>query len=165
MDNLDGGGAWNSKLSMGHEIQHAYDHSMGEFRTSNYHILREKLEPQAVSFGNYLRQAYSLSPLRNGYAHFKGNFHQTPCHEKISDFTKLGHNADETAYGFSYTKTTTIFERYMKNGIIDLTTPAKIRTEITHHFIIVYRDKNKNNKVSYKIFNHAEAYNNASSKW
>jgi hypothetical protein len=153
---LQGGGAYNSWISMGHEFFHAYDHYMREFRAANAEIMKPYLERRAVSFGNHLRQAYSLSPLREGYGIYKGNFHQFPSNEEISDFTKLGNNADKTSYGFSWTKTTTFIVNYKT---------FEKRTETTNHFIIVSMDKNNNNKASYKLFNDEETYKNATSNW
>ena len=154
------GGALNSMTAMGHETFHAYDHSTGIFNSSNYRS--EITEPRAVSFANYLRQSYSLSPLRDGYGNIQGNFHQFPSNEKISDFTTLGHNADKTSYGFSYTKTTTIVESYRSFGGL-LNVPDKIRTETSNHFITVSR--NRKNEVSFQIFDNEDAYRNATSNW
>ena len=100
------GGALNSMIAMGHEAFHAYNIPIN--KRSNKNIA----EPLAVNFANYLRQSYSLSPLREGYGNILGNFHQFPSNEKISDFTALGNNSDKTSYGFSYTKTSTIVESY-----------------------------------------------------
>ena len=159
------GGVWNSWIAMGHEAYHAYDHSIGAYSDSNYDLkeVRDYIEPRAVSFGNYLREAYSLSPLRERYAYIRKGLHQIACHETISDFTTLERNADITAIGYSYTKTATIHE-WPKNeyGQIDYGAPKTTRTEITNNFIIVYRDKN-NNKLSYKKFNDAAAYKHTSS--
>ena len=57
------GGALNSMIAMGHETFHAFDHSNNEFNSKNAVYSKAFLEPRAVSFENYLRQAYSLSPL------------------------------------------------------------------------------------------------------
>lgn len=160
-----GGGVWNSTISMGHEMRHAFDHSQRVFSSKNFRL--HISEPLAVSFTNYLRQTYSLSPLRTRYhANYdiKGDFRQFPSNEIISDFQTLGHNADQTAFAYSYTKTTTIVESY-KTGVLGIRTPLKTRIEITYHYIIVYRDKNKNDKVSFKIFNDTEEFLNATSNW
>ncbi len=61
------GGILNSMIAMGHETFHAFDHSNQMFNSANAEYSKDIAEPRAVSFGNYLRQAYSLSPLREQY--------------------------------------------------------------------------------------------------
>jgi hypothetical protein len=156
------GGALNSMVAMGHETFHAFDHSIGVFNSSNAGYSRDIAEPRAVSFGNYLRQSYSLSPLREGYGNIQGNFHQFPSNEKVSDFTTLGNNSDKTSYGFSYTKTTTIVESY-KKGFWGIKVPDKTRTETTTQYMTVSRDKNNN--ASFQIYNNEEEYKKATSNW
>lgn len=158
------GGAFNSMIAMGHETFHGLDHSIGTFNSSNYR--REITEPRAVSFENYLRHAYSLSPLREQYTlggrQIEGNFHQFGGNEKISDFTTLGNNSDKTSYGFSYTKTTTIVESY-KTGFLGIKIPDKTRTETATYYMTVSRDKNNN--ASFQIYNNEEEYRKATSNW
>ena len=156
------GGALTSMVAMGHETFHAFDNSIGVFNSSNAGYSRDIAEPRAVSFANYLRQSYSLSPLREGYGNIQGNFHQFPSNEKISDFTTLGNNSDKTSYGFSYTKTTTIVESY-KKGFLGIKVPDKTRTETSTHFMTVSRDKNNN--VSFQTFDNEDAYRKATSNW
>ena len=156
------GGALNSMIAMGHETFHAFDHSNNVFNSSNAGYSRNLVEPRAVSFGNYLRSSYSLSPLRDGYGNIQGNFHQFPSNEKISDFTTLGNNSDKTSYGFSYTKTTTIVESY-KKGFLGMRVPDKTRTETSTHYMTVSRDKNNN--ASFQTYNNEEEYKNATSNW
>ena len=157
------GGALTSMIAMGHETFHAFDHSNNLFNSSNYNS--EITEPRAVSFANYLRSAYSLSPLREQYTldgrQIEGDFHQFRGNEKISDFTALGNNADKTSYGFSYTKTTTIVESY--KTYVWGRVPDKTRTETSSHYITVSRDKNNN--VSFQIYDNEEAYRKATSNW
>ena len=135
------GGAFNSMIAMGHETYHAFE--------SSYFMPRN--EPGAVSFANSLREAYSLSPLRNRYTldgqQIRGNFRQFESSEKISDFTTLGNNADKTSYGYSYNKTTTV------DGT----------TSTTTHYMTVSMDKNK--RVSFKTYDNEEAYRNATQGW
>jgi RHS repeat-associated protein len=156
------GGALNSMIAMGHETFHAFDNSNYIFNAKNAAYSRDIVEPRAVSFGNYLRQSYSLSPLREGYGNIQGNFHQFPSNEKISDFTTLGNSSDKTSYGFSYTKTTTIVESY-KKGFLGMKIPDKTRTETTMHYMTVSRDKNNN--ASFQIYDNEEAYKKATSNW
>jgi RHS repeat-associated protein len=157
------GGALNSMIAMGHETFHAFDHSIGVFNSSNYK--RDITEPRAVSFANYLRQSYSLSPLREQYRlggrKIEGNFHQFGSNEKISDFTTIGNNADKTSYGFSYTKTTTIVETYINYAWGRV--PDKTRTETATYYMTVSRDKNNN--ASFQIYNSEEEYKKATSNW
>jgi RHS repeat-associated protein len=154
------GGALNSMIAMGHETFHALDHSMGVFSSSNYR--RDITEPRAVSFENYLREAHSLSPFRDGYGNIKGDFHQFSANEKISDFTTLGNNSDKTSYGFSYTKTTTIVESY-KTGFLGRKIPDKTRTETSTHYMTVSRDGRNN--VSFQTYDDEESYRKATSNW
>ena len=157
-----GGGAFNSMIAMGHEMFHAYDHSNYLFKSSNSGYAKNIAEPRAVSFENYLRNSFSLSPTRDGYGIIKGNFHQFPSNEKISDFTTLGNNSDKTSYGFSYTKTTTIVESY-KKGFLGIRIPDKTRTETTTHYMTVSRDKSNN--TSFQIYDDEDEYRKATFNW
>jgi RHS repeat-associated protein len=156
------GGALNSMVAMGHETFHAFDHSINVFDEAHAAYAKSTAEPRAVSFGNYLRSAYSLSPLRERYGNIKGDFHQFGANEKISDFTTLGNNADKTSYGFSYTKTTTIVESY-KKSFFDIKVPDKTRTETATYYMTVDMDKNQN--VTYQIYGNEEDYQTATSNW
>ena len=156
------GGAINSMIAMGHEAFHAYDHSNNIFTTKNAARLINLTEPRAVSFGNYLREAYSLSPLRDGYGGIKGNFHQFPSNEIISNFTSLGSNSDKTCYGFSYTKTKKIVERSIKIAA-GITIPVKTRTITTTHYMTVSRDNDNN--ISFQSYDNEDAYKQATSNW
>jgi hypothetical protein len=159
------GGALNSMIAMGHETFHAFDHSINVFDEAHAAYSRTTTEPRAVSFGNYLREAYSLSPLREQYTlngrQIQGLFHQFGANEKISNFTTLGNNAAETSYGFSYTKTTTTVESY-KNYAWGRV-PDKTKTETATYYMTVSRDKNNN--VSYQIYNNEADYQKATSNW
>lgn len=148
-------------VAMGHETFHAFDHSYYRFNSANAGSRKDILEPRAVSFGNYLRQAYSLSPLREQYGNIKGDFHQFAGNEEISNFTTLGNNSDKTSYGFSYTKTTTIVESY--KTFLGIKMPDKTRTETATYYMTVSRDKNNN--VSFQTFSNEEAYKKATSNW
>jgi RHS repeat-associated protein len=155
------GGALNSMIAMGHETFHAFDHSINVFDEAHAAYAKSTVEPRAVSFGNYLRSAYSLSPLREQYSNIKGNLHQFGANEKISNFTTLGNNADETSYGFSYTKTTTTVESYKYYfwGRV----PDKTKTETATYYMTVSMDKNKN--VTYQTYNNEADYQKATSNW
>ena len=155
------GGALNSMIAMGHETFHAYDHSYHRFDSNNLEYRKDYLEPRAVSFGNYLRESYSLAPLRNGYGDIKGDFHQLSSNENISDFKTLGTNSEKTSYGFSYTKTTTTVESYKMFGKIRV--PIKTKTKTATYFMTVSRDKDNN--ISFQTFNNEEAYKKATSNW
>ncbi len=157
------GGALNSMVAMGHESFHAFDHSNNVFNENNAAYSKGTVEPRAVSFGNYLREAYSLSPLREKYGSIQGNFNQfAGSGEKISDFVTLGNNADKTSYGFSYTKTTTNVESY-KTGFLGIKIPDKTRTETATYYMTVSRDSNNN--ASFQIYNNEEEYKKATSNW
>ncbi|MDR1056118.1 MAG: hypothetical protein LBL90_09955 [Prevotellaceae bacterium] len=156
------GGALNSMIVMGHETFHAFDHSNNVFNSANAGYSSSIVEPRAVSFGNYLRQAYSLSPLREGYSNIKGNFHQFSGGDKISGFTTLGNNVDKTSYGFSYTKTTTTVVSYFTNAL-GMKIPDETKTETATYYMTISIDKDKN--VTYQIYNNEEAYKKATSNW
>jgi RHS repeat-associated protein len=155
------GGALNSMVAMGHETFHAFDHSNNVFNSANAGYSKDIAEPRAVSFGNYLRSSYSLSPLREKYGSIQGNFHQFSGSDKISDFTTLGNNADKTSYGFSYTKTTTKVESH--KTIAGIKIPDKKSTTSTTYYMTVSRDKNNN--ASLQIYNNEDEYKKATSNW
>jgi RHS repeat-associated protein len=155
------GGFLNSMTAMGHEIFHAFDHSYNVFNTRNAGYSINIAEPRAVSFANYLRQAYSLYPLREKHGTTKGNFHQFQNLDKVSNFTLLGNNADNTSFGFSYTKTTTTVIDYIE--VVGYRIPNKKIVNSQVHYIIVSTDKDKN--VTYQIYNNENEYKNASQGW
>jgi RHS repeat-associated protein len=157
------GGALTSMVAMGHELLHAFDHSNNAFNSDNAGARKGILEPRAVSFENYLRDAYGLEPSRNKYGSIDGNFHQFSGNgsEKISNFTTLGSNEDGTSMGFSYTKTTTTVLSYKKFGILKV--PNETKTETTTYYMTVSMDADKN--VTYQIYNNKKDYNNATSGW
>ena len=155
------GGSLNSMLAMGHESFHAFDHSNRIFNSSNAAYRKDIIEPRAVSFANYLRQSYSLLPLREQYGNIKGNFHQFAGNESISDFTKLGNNQDKTSYGFSYTKTTTKVESY--KSFLGIKIPDKTRKETATYYMIVSIDKNNN--VSVQTYSDENEYKKVTSNW
>jgi hypothetical protein len=155
------GGALNSMIAMGHETFHAFDHSNNVFNSANAGYSKDIAEPRAVSFGNYLRSAYSLSPLREKYGSIQGNFHQFGGGNKISDFSTLGNNADKTSYGFSYTQTTTKVESY--KTILGIKIPDKKSTTSATYYMTVSRDKDNN--VSFRIYDNEDEYKKATSNW
>ena len=87
-NNTSDGGSTSSMLLMAHESMHAYDHNVVNFNIRNFAALRTPLEQRAVSFGNYLRAAYSLFPMRNAYTPLtKENLYQfSASQDIISDF-------------------------------------------------------------------------------
>jgi hypothetical protein len=148
-------------IAMGHETFHAFDHSNNVFNSTNAVYSKDIAEPRAVSFGNYLRNAYSLSPSREKYGLIKGDFHQFGGGDKISDFTTLGNNSDKTSYGFSYTKTTTKVESYITafgNKI-----PDKKSTTSATYYMTVTMSENKN--ATYKIYDNEDEYRKATQGW
>jgi len=150
------GGSFNSMIAMAHEMFHGYDQSFSQYTDpSKFGAGKYQLEPRAVSFENYMRQAYGMSPLRNKYGNMDGNFNQynNPT-ERITNFTELGGNQDGTSYGFSYTKTITV---PMKMGEGEATSTSQ------QQYMIVSRDKDNN--VSYKIYNNEQEYNDATKDW
>jgi len=155
--NVDGG-FMNSMIAMGHETFHAYDDSYGNF----YHNDQTFTESRAVSFGNYLRSEYSLSPMRESYGLIKdANFHQFGSDEKISNFTTLGSNANKTSYGFSYTKTTTTVESY--KTVAGLRIPNKTTTTSSTYYMVVNKDKDNN--ATYKRYENEDEYKKATQGW
>jgi hypothetical protein len=101
-----------------------------------------------------------MSPLRNKYGKRQGNFHQftTNGNEKISNFTTLGSNEDETSYGFGYTKTTR--EREL-NRFGNPT--GNINTITKNYYMTVSMDKDKN--ATYKIYDNEDEYKKATAGW
>ncbi|RHJ83936.1 RHS repeat domain-containing protein [Parabacteroides sp. AM08-6] len=155
------GGILNSMIILGHETFHAFDHSSYMFNSANAEYSTDIVEPRAVSFENYLRQAYSLSPLRERYGNIKGNFHQFFGNEKISNFKTIGHNSDKTSYGFSYIKNTKIVENY--KTLFGIKTPDKTRIETSTCYMIVSMDENRN--VFFKTFNNEDAFRKETYNW
>jgi RHS repeat-associated protein len=103
-----------------------------------------------ISRDSLFEKSPTMSPLRNK----EGMYHQyNNLHERITDFAELGGNQDGTSYGFSYTKTITV--------------PAKLGEKATstsqQQYMIVSRDKDNN--VSYKIYNNEQDYNDATKDW
>jgi len=144
------GGALNSMTANGHELMHAFDHDINPYVDPTvFENNGDYLEPREVSFGNYFRDAYSLSPMREKYGKIKGDFHQFSDKygkEKISDFTSLGANEDNTSFGYSFTKTTTIREKGLFGKV-------KSRT-VQQQYIMVSLDSEKN--ISFQIFDNEE---------
>ena len=151
------GGALNSMTAMGHEAFHAFDHSFMGRAVGNVNIT----EPRAVSFANYLREAYNLTPLRKRYGGIQGNFHQFRADELITDFKQIDMSKDQTKIGYSYTKTTTIVDSY--KTIYNRKFPDKTHTETSHNYIIVSRDKDSN--ISFEVYDSYDKYAKSKEKW
>ena len=150
------GGYLNSMTAMAHEMFHCYDHSLHQnISAEKISANKNILEPRAVSFANYLRQAYSLYPLRSKYSNINGNFNQfNNLYERITNFTELGGNHDGTCYGFSYTKT--------------IITPAKTlfgkaKSSSKEYFMTVSRSGDY--IVSVRIYNNRRDYDEATKDW
>lgn len=159
------GGSLTSFTAMGHETFHAFDHS---YNTGGAFVSDAKvgasasmLEGRAVSFTNYLRGAYGLTPYRSKYGNYKENFFQFSSNpsESISGFTSLGGNKDGTSYGFSYTKTVTESEI----GRFGLPTGNKKTLSQNNYYIVVSTDKDKN--ATYTIYNSEDEYKKATEGW
>ena len=160
------GGALNSMIAMGHEIFHAYDHSRKVFNNKNAKNRRYVTEPRAVSFENYLRNAYSISPYRNQYTLngeiIKDFYHKFGGGEKITGFKKLDNNSEKTSYSFSYTKTITEYKNPSKK-IGNLPILEIERTTSSNFYIIVTIDNNKS--VSFTIFTTEDEYKKETQEW
>ena len=112
-----------------------------------------------MSFENYLRNAYSLTPLRNQYTLngiiLKDNYHQFGGGEKITGFTKLDNNSQKTIFGYRYTKTITKQESSGKKigslPILDIVT-----TTSSDYYIVIKIESNKS--VSFKICENEDEY-------
>ncbi len=151
------GGVLNSMTAMGHEAFHAFDHSFMGRAVGNVNIT----EPRAVSFANYLREAYNLTPLRERYGGIQGDFHQFRADELITDFKQIDISKDKTKMGYSYTKTTTIVDSY--KTIYNRRFPDKTHTETSNNYIIVSRDKDNN--ISFEIYDSYDKYAKSREKW
>ncbi|MFT3995752.1 MAG: hypothetical protein QM660_15690, partial [Dysgonomonas sp.] len=139
----EGDADYPSEIIMSHESMHAFDHSKGFFTDSRTMSsdLRKSIEQRGVSMENYIRDVYSMSPLRDVYKGMgkKGdsNFFQMPANgEKVSNFKSLGGNKDNTRYGFSFQK---------ENG--------------NTRYISVSYDKDKN--VMFSFYDTEDEYNKA----
>ncbi len=107
------GGSVSSMLVMGHEINHAYDHDIGE---NPYNVPAR--ERSSVIFTNYLRSVYDDGPMRPAYTGTRqdgkrftttfsdreGAYNST--REKITNFNQVGEysGSGSTFLGFSYDK-------------------------------------------------------------
>ena len=146
-------GRFTTMTVMGHEIFHAFEHSFSEFSRSdliNNPDFYKQTQQRAIDFENYLRNVYSISPLR---ANSKGS-----TIEKITNFQTLGNNTDKTSFGFSYTKTTPTLE-VKTPGSLPVVTGSTTAT----YYMIVTMDKNKN--VTYKNYNNYDDYKKTTKNW
>ena len=140
------GGYLNSMVAMGHELFHAYDHASGLFNKDN--VNKNYLEPRAVSFGNYLRQAFSLQPLREKYSNIKGDFHQNFGNDKITNLINLDSGNNKYGYSFDRTQYNYVVE---SNGL-----PRLINTDTTKFYMIINIDDNNN--ITHQIYNSKSEY-------
>ena len=154
------GGLLTPMITMGHEMLHTYDDDINHFG-SKINLFKNELEPRAVSFENYLRETYSLTPLRERYDNIKGNFHQFRSFEKITNFTNLGNNSSKTNFAFSYNKTITIVDSY--DVVLGVKIPKKTRKETKTYYMIVSRDKDNN--LSYTIYNNEKDIKKIIENW
>ncbi|SBW01103.1 RHS repeat-associated core domain-containing protein [uncultured Dysgonomonas sp.] len=149
-------------IAMGHEMRHGYDHLNGYFRSARLLSTaeRQNTESNAVSFANYLRSVYSLSPLRNSYPSTgipdgSSRFYSMPSgNESVSNFKFLGRkdNIDKknqakiSVAGFSYIKTIENFDIWGRSQGIQTKT----------YYMTVNVDENRN--VNYKIYENEDEY-------
>ena len=144
------GGSNKTEYWIGHEAFHAYDHENKQFTYKNMAVRREKLEPRAVSFENYLRKVYNNTPYRTSYGKITGDFYQyNDIDEKITNFKYLGNNAPNAAkddglfrLGASFTQT---IDGVSINRFIIVTQGNK--GEITYKFLNnehEYKEQTKN---------------------
>ena len=66
-----------------------------------------------------------------------------------------------TAYGYSYTKTTTIVDSY--TFILGIRIPVDTRTETSTYYMTVSRDSHNN--VSFQKYNNEEEFKKATNDW
>lgn len=159
------GAPLTSYIAMGHELRHSYDHLNGEFKTTKL-IDRNTLktvEGNAVSMENYLRQVYSLTPLRDQYPSTgipKGSpdFFKFPAgSERISNFKFLGRKdtidkkaqAKLSVAGYSYTKTLENFDIWGRSKGL----------ESRQYYMLVNTDKDR--YVTYNIYEDEEEFKKA----
>ncbi|MBR5551189.1 MAG: hypothetical protein IKV83_04660 [Muribaculaceae bacterium] len=140
------GGYLNSMVAMGHELFHAYDHALGLFNKNN--INQNYLEPRAVSFGNYLRQAFSLQPLREKYSTIKGDFHQNFGNDKITNLINL--DSDNNKYGYS-------FDRTQYNYVVGSNGLPRLTNKDTNKFYMII-NIDDNNNITHQIYNSKSEY-------
>ena len=140
------GGYLNSMVAMGHELLHAYDHALGLLNKNN--INQNYLEPRAISFGNYLRQAFSLQPLREKYSNIKGDFHQNFGNDKITNLINLDSNNNK--YGYS-------FDRTQYNYVIGSNGLPRLINKVTNKFYMII-NIDDNNNITHQIYNSKSEY-------
>ena len=108
------GGTSSEFIAMGHELNHAYDHSLGVLLMHNG-LSRgntDLTESNAVSFENYLRSVYMMPALRSKYSgkvKGEGSFNPRTTRSKgeyVDDFQEIGSNESRTSIGFRYRKQT-----------------------------------------------------------
>ena len=131
---------------LGHEMQHGTDFEDGviNFGSNEEHI--RYAERRAVSFGNYLREAYGITSFRESYKKVgieKGDKglrqYKAKDNEKVSNFKALGGNKVGNSFGFSY-------KRGKKN-----------------QFMIISHDKNRT--LNIKFYDDEDEYKNATEDW
>lgn len=115
-----------------------------EISSSDEHL--SFAEERAVSFGNYLREAYGMTTFRESYESIgikKGDkdLRQFRANEKdkVSNFKSLGGNKAKNSFGFSYTRGNKT------------------------HYMIISQDKDKN--IEIKSYKNKDEYNEAAAKW
>ena len=156
LNKSDGGGAINSMLAMAHELYHSYQRSCNPNTSCDYFPENKpEFEPGTVSFANNLIQAYNLGATRSTYSlGMQGDFNQfNNLTERITNFTELGGNANQTSFGFSYTVNEVLYGD--KNGKKDLN-GGYITTSQKEQYMIVRRDKDNN--ITYTIYNNKKDY-------
>jgi RHS repeat-associated protein len=106
---VDGGYASNEIL-MGHELYHAYQDNTNQVQMYKGVIKNlTYLERVAVSFENYLRRVYGVTPSRDYYSKLAGGQkseffpYLIPTQgESISNFTPIKNNKEKTQFGFRF---------------------------------------------------------------
>lgn len=108
------GGTPSEFVAMGHEINHAYDHSIRILYMHNGRSRgnTDQTESNSVSFENYLRSVYMMPNLRRKYSGKSigtGSFNPKITRSKgeyVDGFEEIGRNKTETSIGFKYNKHT-----------------------------------------------------------
>jgi len=151
------GAKMTTETIMGHEMFHAFDQSRGVFNDSRNvpYKTRQFIEGNGVSFENYLRDVYSISPYRNQYVNSgipdgSMDFYKfSGSGEKITNFKALEKGYDKKGFnmGFSYTK-----EIKNKEG-----------SQIQNLYMII--TSSKSSEITFQIYDNEDEYKKATSGW
>ncbi|MCY1634877.1 hypothetical protein, partial [Marinifilum sp. D737] len=146
-------GTTNTTVRLGHEMNHAYDLRDVPFYMANpvAENNKESLEYNAVGFDNYLRDVYGISDKRGKYTFADGSVIGTPTNtnsegEKITGFELLNFDANDPNSAL------------LSPGNPLEATYQKIIGDGEAQTYWIRMSINKNNEISYQIYNSYEEF-------